>query len=346
MVDVAGTALLPEERERLAHPRVGGVVLFERNYDDPEQLRALGAEIRAVRTPALLIGVDQEGGRVQRFREGLTRLPPMRALGHVHATDPQRARQLARATGIVIGAELGAQGVDFSFAPVLDLDHGRMRGAIGDRAFHRSPTVVAELAGALVDGLAEAGVAAVGKHFPGHGHVELDSHHDLPVDDRDYATLAREDLVPFRRLAWRLAGVMPAHVVYRKVDSSPAGFSRFWIGEVLRTRLGFRGMVFSDDLSMAAAGVAGNAVDRTRAALAAGCDMALVCNAPEQADRVLATLTGVKLDARRAESMRAKRRTAPGEYERSRELVASLAGAGGRSTDSPQRYAGLEACRK
>lgn len=324
MIDVAGLALTAAERFRLAHPGVGAVILFKRNYASPEQLAALTAEIRAVRRPELLIAVDQEGGRVQRFQDGFTRLPPMRTIGAVHGRDPVLARNLARATGIVIGAELVARGVDFSFAPVLDLDFDRAGGAIGNRAFHRDPVVVAELAGAMVDGLAAMGVAAVGKHFPGHGYVAVDSHHAIPVDERDYASLEREDLRPFRALAPRLAGVMPAHVVYPKVDARPAGFSPFWIGEVLRRRLGFSGIVFSDDLSMAAASVAGDVVGRARAALAAGCDMALVCNAPDEAARVLDALGDARLDPALAASMRAKAVKERGEYDRCREQLAAL----------------------
>ncbi len=325
MVDVAGLALTAEERERLAHPLVGAVILFRRNYASPEQLRALTAAIRAVRTPALLIAVDQEGGRVQRFQDGFTRLPPMRTIGEAYARNAALARNLAHATGIVIGAELAAHGVDFSFAPVLDLDFDRAGGAIGNRAFHRDPAVVGDLAGALVDGLACMGVAAVGKHFPGHGYVTLDSHVDIPVDDRELAAIEAEDMAPYRALVPRgLAGVMPAHVIYPKVDPHPAGFSSFWIGEVLRRRLGFRGMVFSDDLSMEAASVAGDVVGRAQAALAAGCDMVLVCNAPEQASRVLDELLEATLDPVLAESMRAKRRGEGGDYARSRELIATL----------------------
>jgi beta-N-acetylhexosaminidase len=328
MVDVAGLALTPEERERLAHPRVGAVILFKRNYVSPEQLRSLTAEIRALRTPELLIAVDQEGGRVQRFQESFTSLPPMRTIGGVHGSNPALARNLAHATGVVIGTELAAHGVDFSFAPVLDLDFGRPGGAIGNRAFHRDPAVVADLAGALVQGLGSMGVAAVGKHFPGHGYVSLDSHVDMPEDDRELAAIDAEDIAPYRALVPRgLAGVMPAHVIYRKVDPHPAGFSPFWIGEVLRGRLGFRGMVFSDDLSMAAASVAGEVVGRAQAALAAGCDMVLVCNAPEQSSRVLDALPEAKLDPALAESMRAKRQGGGGvEYARARELVATLSG--------------------
>jgi beta-N-acetylhexosaminidase len=323
MVDVAGLSLTPEERERLGHPLVGAVILFKRNCASPVQLRALTAEIRAIRKPELLIAVDQEGGRVQRFVDGFTRLPPMRTIGELHAKNPELARHLAHATGVVIGAELVAHGIDFSFAPVLDLDYGRPSGAIGDRAFHRDPAIVAQLGGALAEGLRSVGVAAVGKHFPGHGYVAVDSHREIAVDARDFASIEADDLVPFRMLAQRLAGVMPAHVTYPRADASPAGLSRFWIGEVLRKRLGFAGMVFSDDLSMEAASVGGDVVARARAALDAGCNMVLVCNAPGQAGRVLHTLGEVTLDLRLAESMRAKDGGGSLECGRARELLAS-----------------------
>ena len=290
MLDVAGTELTGDDRRRLSHPLVGGVILFTRNYRDPVQLAALTAEIHAIKTAPLLIGVDHEGGRVQRFREGFTRLPPMRALGEVWNAHPHRARELARETGYVLGAELRAHGVDFSFAPVLDLDYGAS-SVIGDRAFHAQAQAVSELAHALMLGMKDAGMAACGKHFPGHGHVTADSHVDIPVDGREFADIALADLVPFQQMAdFGLAAMMPAHVIYPKVDSQPAGFSRVWLQTILRGRLNFDGMIFSDDLCMAGAAVAGGVVERVHAALAAGCDMALVCNAPDKADEVLARL--------------------------------------------------------
>ncbi len=290
MLDVGGTALEEADRRRLRAPAAGGVILFSRNYESPEQIRALVEEIHALREPRLLVAVDHEGGRVQRFREGFTRLPPMAELGLAWDADPGRALELAERTGWLLAAELRAVGVDFSFAPVLDLDRG-VCAVIGDRAFHRDPETVAELAGALQRGMRAAGMQAVGKHFPGHGGVAEDSHLELPVDDRPLADIELADLVPFERLIHRgIAGIMPAHVVYRQVDSRPAGYSAFWIGEVLRDRLGFQGAVFSDDLSMAAAEVAGGPAERARAALAAGCDMVLVCNDPGAADEVLEAL--------------------------------------------------------
>ncbi|ATE62536.1 beta-N-acetylhexosaminidase [Thauera sinica] len=292
MIDVAGTELTGEERERLLDPLVGGVILFARNFRDSEQLCALTRDIRALRDPAPIIAVDHEGGRVQRFRgDGFTRLPAMRSLGALWDRDHLAALDAARATGYVLAAELLAHGVDLSFTPVLDLDYGVSR-AIGNRAFHRDPQTVAALAQALAAGMAEAGMGCVGKHFPGHGCVEADSHHDVPVDERDFDTIWAEDIAPYRhRLGRQLAGVMPAHVVYPKADPTPdplpAGFSPFWLEDVLRGRLDFKGVIFSDDLNMEGARVAGDIVGRAKAAHAAGCDMLLVCNRPDLAAELL-----------------------------------------------------------
>ncbi|OYY93014.1 MAG: beta-N-acetylhexosaminidase [Hydrogenophilales bacterium 28-61-23] len=290
MADVAAFALTDAERVRLLHPSVGGVILFRRNYESPQQLAALCQEIHALRSPHLLIGVDHEGGRVQRFREGFTTIPPMRAIGQVWDEHPQRARRLARDAGYIIGAELRAAGVDFSFAPVLDLDYGNS-GVIGDRAFHRNPQAVTDLAHTLVLGLHEAGVSAVGKHFPGHGFVAADSHLAIPVDERNLAEIECADLLPFRQMIdMGLAGVMPAHVIYSRVDPNPAGFSHKWLTEILRGQLGFEGVIFSDDLVMEGASAAGDIRQRAVAALQAGCDMVLVCNRPELADELLKRL--------------------------------------------------------
>lgn len=290
MLDIEGTQLGDIERERLVHPQVGGVILFSRNYESPDQVGRLVEEIHAVRTPRLLVAVDQEGGRVQRFRDGFTRLPPVAELGLAYDQDPGRALGLAEKTGWLMAAELRALGIDISFAPVLDLDRG-LCPVIGDRAFHRKPDVVAELAHAYQRGMGHAGMQAVGKHFPGHGAVKEDSHLELPTDERQYADIRMEDLIPFERLIHQdLAGIMVAHVCYPDVDATPAGFSPFWLKEVLRDELEFQGVIFSDDLSMVAAEEAGDYPARARAALTAGSDMILVCNNPEAADRVLESL--------------------------------------------------------
>lgn len=285
MLDIAGTSLDATDRELLRHPAVGGLILFSRNYEHRQQLCELTAAVRAVR-PDLLIAVDQEGGRVQRFREGFVRLPPMAALGRRYDAAPAEALFEARSLGRLMADELLQCDVDISFAPVLDLDYGAS-SVIGDRSFHATGDGVVELAGAWIDGMAEAGMAATGKHFPGHGFVAADSHLELPVDMRDLATLMATDVRPFGALAARLAGIMPAHVIYAAVAPEPAGFSSFWLQQVLRKELGFRGVIFSDDLTMEGAAAAGDYAARTAAALDAGCDMVLVCNDRSAAEQVV-----------------------------------------------------------
>ena len=291
MFDVAGTELTGEDRRRLAHPLAGGVILFSRNYAAPEQLARLTGEIHALRSPPLVVAVDHEGGRVQRFRDGFTVIPPMRELGRAWDASAQHARHLAGETGFVLAAELQAHGVDLTFAPVLDVDHGES-GVIGDRALHSDPRAIAELARALLQGFKQAGMSGVGKHFPGHGYVRADSHHAVPVDDRTFEEIEAADLVPFQRLVDAgIGGIMPAHVIYPRVDGRPAGFSQVWLKQVLRGRLGFGGVIFSDDLSMEGAAVAGGVVERATAAFAAGCDMILVCNKPAAIDELLGNLS-------------------------------------------------------
>jgi beta-N-acetylhexosaminidase len=291
MVDVAGLELDAEDRRVLGHPLVGAVILFTRNYDNPAQLESLVREIRAVRSPPLLVAVDQEGGRVQRFRAGFTALPPQRTIGHAYDLDPEAGRRLASQCGWLLAAELRAVGIDLSFAPCVDLDYG-VSEVIGDRAYHRSPEAVSRLATACMQGMREAGMAATAKHFPGHGAVVADSHKTLPVDRRRREEL-EDELRPYRRLvANGLASVMVAHVLFPEVDEAPAGFSRRWIQQELRWGLGFTGAVFSDDLSMGGAAFAGTLTERARRALAAGCDLLPLCNDRQSVLAVLEELGG------------------------------------------------------
>jgi beta-N-acetylhexosaminidase len=281
ILDVAGLTLNTADRRRLAHPLTGGVILFARNWQDRAQLGSLCAEIKAVRED-LLILVDHEGGRVQRFKtDGFTHLPPMRALGELWMKDALKATDVATACGYILAAELRACGVDMSFTPVLDLDFGGS-SVIGDRAFHRDPRVAAMLAKSLMHGLLQAGMSSCGKHFPGHGFVKADSHTEIPVDSRSLKTILADDAAPYAWLSTSLHSVMPAHVIYPKVDSRPAGFSSKWLNDILRAQQGFTGAIFSDDLSMEAATlIDGKRVTYTQAAvvaLNAGCDMVLLCN--------------------------------------------------------------------
>jgi beta-N-acetylhexosaminidase len=312
MLDLSGPRLGAEEKELLRHPSAGGVILFARNFESPRQLLGLTRDIRAQR-PDLLIAVDHEGGRVQRFQEGFTRIPPMRVLGERWDADASGARALAEAIGYVIAVELRAHGVDFSFAPVLDVDFGSS-GVIGDRAFSDEPTVIAALAGAFVSGSSAGGAASVGKHFPGHGYVRADSHVDVPVDERSFGEIEASDLHPYRELiAHGLAGVMPAHVIYPEVDRNPAGYSRVWLRDILRGRLRFDGVIFSDDLSMEGARVAGGPAERAVAAIEAGCDMVLVCNAPQAVPGVLEELKDRAPEPGRIARMRSRGSTGPDE---------------------------------
>lgn len=291
VVDVAGKTLTAAEKTRLLHPLVGGVILFARNFNTRKELVALTKSIHSLRTPSLLIAVDHEGGRVQRFRtDGFTSLPSMRALGMQWHKDPLTAMRMATDVGYVLGAELRACGVDLSFTPVLDLDYG-VSSVIGDRAFDGDPRVVAMLARALSQGLSLAGMGACGKHFPGHGAVAADSHHAIPRDSRSLKKILAHDAAPYQWLGDQvIPSVMPAHVIFTKVDPMPAGFSAKWVKEILRKKLCYDGVVFSDDLTMEAAAVAGDILGRARAALNAGCDMALVCNRPDLADELLTRL--------------------------------------------------------
>jgi beta-N-acetylhexosaminidase len=326
MLDIEGTALNAVETEQIKSPQVGGLILFSRNYDNPDQLKSLMTSIRALRAD-LLVAVDQEGGRVQRFREGFTRLPPMAALGRRWRQNPHHAIACAHELGWLMATELRRFDIDISFAPVLDLDWGQS-SVIGDRAFGADPEVVIQLAGGVMAGMHEAGMAATGKHFPGHGWVQADSHLELPIDERSMAEIEEQDLRPFDALIRRgLDGVMPAHVVYSQVCSAPAGFSSYWLQQVLRQRLHFDGVIFSDDLSMEGASQAGSYAERCDRALAAGCDMVLVCNHPDGAGQVLEHLQAGSVTAsHRLARMRARPARIPDSdrLNESRQLAAEL----------------------
>lgn len=277
MVDIEGYELTAEDRELLQHPLVGGVILFTRNFADREQVTALVEAIHDIRSPRLLVAVDQEGGRVQRFKEGFTQLPPLGAIGELYADQPERAAELAKTHAWLMASEQLSIGVDISFAPILDL-HPGVSEIIGDRAFGSDVETVTELNRAYISGMHAAGMAATAKHFPGHGSVAEDSHVAMPVDERELAAIEAYDLQPFLRLKNMYDAVMLAHVIYPAVDQLPAGFSREWVHGWLRDRMGFNGVAFSDDLSMEGAVAIGSFADRAEAAWEAGCDMALVCN--------------------------------------------------------------------
>ncbi|MEH6472865.1 MAG: beta-N-acetylhexosaminidase [Halopseudomonas sp.] len=324
MLDLEGTELTGAEWERLLSPAVGGIILFSRNYRSPEQLLTLTDSLRQLR-PELLIAVDHEGGRVQRFRDGFTRIPAMAKLGSLWRTDPQAGLTLARDCGWLFASELLAYGIDISFAPVLDLDRG-ISEVIGDRGFGGDSDSVEPVAAALMAGMHDAGMATTGKHFPGHGTVVADSHLEMPIDPRPFEQIEAEDLRPFARLSQPLQhgdevlmdAVMPAHVVYSDCDAQPAGFSDFWLQTILRQQLGFDGVIFSDDLSMAGAEMAGNYAERAAAAMAAGCDMVLVCNQPQAAQEVLQWLEAQGLtSAPRVMRMKARKQVELATLQRS-----------------------------
>jgi beta-N-acetylhexosaminidase len=309
MLDVVGTILSDDDIRRIQHPLTGGVILFARNYRSQMQLAALTAAINKAR-PGIIIAVDHEGGRVQRFKtDGFTHLPAMRKLGVLWDKDEAAATKAAINVGYVLAAELRASGIDLSFTPVLDLDYGES-SVIGDRAFHHDARVVSQLAKCLNDGLMLAGMFNCGKHFPGHGFVKADSHLEIPVDERELSEILEQDAAPYGWMENSLAGVMPAHVIYPKVDQHPAGFSKKWL-TMLRKDFGFQGVIFSDDLSMEGASVAGNVVDAARAALAAGCDMALICNSPDKADRLLAELEPTTINSASAARIAALKPRSP-----------------------------------
>ncbi|MGF6700244.1 beta-N-acetylhexosaminidase [Paraburkholderia sp. MM5496-R1] len=305
MLDVVGKTLNRDDKRRLAHPMTGGVILFARHYESRAQLVGLTDAIRAIR-PDLLIAVDHEGGRVQRFRtDGFTVLPSMGKLGALWDQDVLHATKVTTAVGYILAAELRACGIDMSFTPVLDLDYGHSQ-VIGDRAFHRDARVVALLAKSLNHGLALAGMSNCGKHFPGHGFAQADSHVAMPVDERPIEEILGNDVAPYDWLGLSLGAVLPAHVVYPRVDAKPAGFSRIWLQDILRGKLGFEGAIFSDDLSMEAARQGGTLTEGAQAALEAGCDMVLICNQPDEAEKVLDALrvTPARESQRRLKRMR------------------------------------------
>jgi len=291
ILDITGTELQAEEAEILQHPQVGGLIFFRRNFESPEQLACLVTQIRAVR-PDILIAVDQEGGRVQRFKSGFTRLPALQNIGNLYLQSPELGLAAAIDAGWLMASEMLACGLDISFAPVLDADDS-FSAVIGDRSFSADFTIVTLLAQAYIEGMTQAGMGATLKHFPGHGAVEADSHLELPVDERNFDEVWQSDMAPFRSLLAHAAGVMPAHIVFSEIDPNPVGFSSFWLQKVLRQQLHFSGVIFSDDLSMEGAAMVGSHCDRAEAALAAGCDAVLICNQPRRAVEVIDRLNAV-----------------------------------------------------
>ena len=324
-MDIAGLALTEQDKQLLLHPLIGGLILFGRNFKSHSQLVALVRAVRAIK-PTIVIAVDHEGGRVQRFRNGFTRIPPMASLGALFMKDPEAALELAWDIGWLMASELLAYGLDFTFAPVLDLDYGTST-VIGDRSFHGDADAMIALASAFIDGMSAAGMAATGKHFPGHGHVVADSHLELPVDPRPLAEIEAADLRPFVALAQKLDGIMPAHVIYSAVENQTAGFSRYWLQTRLREQIGFRGVIFSDDLSMAGAHGVGGYPERARAALEAGCDMVLACTNRPGAEQVLDFLAATPFSGQvPASGLRARPRRPMGTTKRqtATELAAAL----------------------
>ncbi|ATI03494.1 MULTISPECIES: beta-N-acetylhexosaminidase [Cycloclasticus] len=309
MIDIDSVELSAVDREVLKHPLVGGVILFSRNYDSIEQVSVLCDEIHRLRAEPLLLAVDHEGGRVQRFKEGFTPIPCMQMLGECYQEDKENALNYARQVAWLMAMELRQVGVDFSFAPVLDIDYA-CSDVIGDRAFSSDKKIVAELAEAFQQGLAEAGMASIGKHFPGHGAVAPDSHVAIPIDERSLEDILQDDVYPFRQLIQAgMKGIMPAHVIYQQVDEMPAGFSEFWLQTILRQQLGFQGAIFSDDLTMQGASVVGDIGQRAQQALKAGGDMALICNDRTAAEQVIDHLNGVEINTNSIERLKKMRPT-------------------------------------
>ena len=316
MLDLEGLQVSPDERELLLQPEVGGVIFFARSIASKAQFLSLVTQVRTLR-PELLLAIDQEGGRVQRLREGYSKIPPMQVLGDVMASDPEQGEYLCRDAGWLMAVEIIASGLDFSFAPVLDLDRDSCE-VISNRAFHDNPSLAVQALRPFIQGMNEAGMAATGKHFPGHGGVREDSHLETPQDTRSLKDLLAHDIIPFAELSQELAAVMPAHIVYSAVDKKPAGFSQIWLQDILRQRLRFDGVIFSDDLSMKGADIEGGYPEKTRAALVAGCDMVLVCNNRNGALEAVETLRNDKHQASEKLSlMRAQRSWTWSELESS-----------------------------
>ena len=327
MTNFLGTALRDDDRELLRHPLIGGVILFSDNYESLQQISELISELHSLCEPRLLVAIDHEGGRVQRFRDGFTNLPAARLLGMQYEQNAQKGCTFAEISGWLMAIELRAVGVDFSFAPVLDIDAG-ISEVIGDRAFHHAPQCVAELAKSYIGGMRRAGMSAVGKHFPGHGNVQEDSHYATPIDTRSLREIQNTDLVVFKQLVSDgLAAVMPAHVIYSSVDSMPAGFSDIWLNSILRNDLKFTGAVFSDDINMAGASYASDYLQRASLALNAGCDMLLLCHNQPAVVQLLETMVIDEMtpqSAERLQSMYGQGEPSFSELQHDREWQAAV----------------------